>query len=125
MCFFIPPCLPATPSPAAFNGPFYINCQCPHAPNRYHAKHNYSQTFDHRSSLGFALAAGFAAGVAAGGAGSPQGAAEIGAVKLGTAGVSRAAVFHPPKSSSAVIVGGEGFAGENEDDPKPPPPGGD
>lgn len=84
---------------------------------------HYSQTFDHRSSLGFALAAGFAAGAAGGGAGSPHGSAEIGAVKLGAAGVSGAAVFQPPKSSSAAILGGEGFTGENEEAPKPPPPG--
>lgn len=86
---------------------------------------HYSQTFDHRSSLGFALAAGFPAGAAGGGAGSPHGSAEIGAVKLGTAGVSGAAVFHPPKSSSAAILCGEGFTGENAEAPKPRPPGGD
>ena len=90
-------------------------------PNRYHFQHLYSQTFENRSSLGFALAVGFAAGDA----GSPHGAAEIGAVKLGTAGVTGAAAFHPPKSSSTAILGGEGFAGENEDELKPPPPGGD
>ena len=86
---------------------------------------HYSQTFDHRSSLAFALAAGFWARGAAGAAGSPHGAAEIGAVKLGTAGVSGAAVFHPPKSSSAAILGGEGFGAEKEEVPNPPLPDGD
>ena len=67
----------------------------------------YCQTFDHRSSLGFKLGAGFE------GAGRLDGKADVLGWKVGwfeIAGVSGAALFHPPKSSSAAILGGENAA---------------
>ena len=64
---------------------------------------SYSQTFDHKSSLGFALKAGLLGCVCV----AAFGARKLGELKVVAAGVSGAAVFHPPKSSSAVIFGGE------------------